>query len=274
MPGMPPKGTRFYKLEALGNDFVLIDARRSPLELDRRAIVELSDRRCGIGFDQLLVLRDPNNDEQVARVEIHNADGTSAEQCGNGMRAIAAWLEYLGRLKPRASLATPAGRVDLGLVSADTFSTDLPGPHALETTEISATPPPVPARATDWELVSTGNPHLVLLWPDEPGIDDLDRVAAAFAAREDWHNRVNIGLVHADTRQQAMLRVHERGAGPTMACGSGACAAAATLIRRGLCSSPVAIEQPGGRLVVHWQADSDRIVVQGPARVVFEGSIA
>ncbi|MCA1778489.1 MAG: hypothetical protein LC637_03630, partial [Xanthomonadaceae bacterium] len=185
---MLPKGTHFYKLEALGNDFVLIDARSTPIELCRQAVVELADRRTGIGFDQLLVLRDPSDPKRVAQVDIHNADGTSAEQCGNGMRAIAAWLEYLGELGPCASLATAAGRVDLNCVSDGTFSTDLPGPHTLETSEISQTPPPVPARAAGWDLISTGNPHLVLLWPEPPGADDLDQVARAFAACADWHN--------------------------------------------------------------------------------------
>ncbi|MDT8408557.1 MAG: diaminopimelate epimerase [Wenzhouxiangellaceae bacterium] len=266
-------GRQFFKLEALGNDFVLIDARRDRVDLDEQAITALANRRTGVGFDQLLVIETAQNGAW-AGVSIFNADASPAEQCGNGMRAIAAWLDRDGRLDCHRRLETPAGDVILYPAVDAVYRTELPGPSFIDPPWPALKPPPLPEAALDCELLSTGNPHLVIVWPQPPGAEALALVAAAFDADAQWRNRVNIGLMHVCADHSVELRVHERGAGPTPACGSGACAAAAVAIKRGLGMPPLAIRQPGGVLVVDWMPGDDRICLTGPARVVFEGNIA
>lgn len=253
----------FTKLEALGNDFVVLDGRNHPLDLDRGKVRALGDRRRGIGFDQLLELR-ASNSEAAFEVHIHNRDGSPAEQCGNGMRALAAWLDLNDAL-PAAGLRidTPAGPVHLSraepIGAAAAWTAELPG---LELEE----------RNSDVGVrnVRLGNPHRVVVIDEAPDADRLAQERRRFADAE----TLNLGIVHAVDPTTLQLRVHERGAGPTPACGSGACAAAAAMIGMGRAESPVRVEQPGGIVVVDWIPGESRVRLTGPARVVFEGQIA
>jgi len=264
-------GTHFFKLQAHRNDFVMVDARSRPFAPTPESVARIADRRTGIGFDQMLILR-PGDDGFLAAVDIFNADGSRAEQCGNGMRAIAAWLDRGGELAPGTRLATPAGPVELARHATGGYTAVLPPPGSLEPDALGLPAPGLPESFGDWTLVSLGNPHLILNSDHPPSPDDL---AGLVAILQDgpWRGRVNIGLMHAASDDLAVLRVHERGAGPTQACGSAACAAAWTLRRHHPSDLPVAVEQPGGKLVVDLASRAGHVVTTGPASVVFEGMI-
>ncbi|MEX2500710.1 MAG: diaminopimelate epimerase [Wenzhouxiangellaceae bacterium] len=261
----------FHKLQALGNDFVLIDARSREFDLAAAQIMALANRRTGIGFDQMLVLR-PGGDQTLAYIDIFNADGSRAEQCGNGMRAIAAWLDRTGELSLQTRVDTPAGAVTLGRSPDGGFTADLPGPEPLDRAALDLPAPTLPAIAGQWELVSLGNPHLIIDWPESPTAEALAEVVAALEPGP-WNGRVNVGLMHVEP-ESVMLRVHERGAGPTLACGSAACAAAWIARRANPDPAPVVVRQPGGTLVVDLASRVGRAVTSGQASVVFEGKIA
>lgn len=260
---------KFAKLEALGNDFILVDARADAALPDLPTLVELADRRRGIGFDQALVLQRSDCGADFA-VRIFNADGSEAEQCGNGMRAIAAWLDGRGELGPELQLQTAAGMVTVAASGLGHYAAELPGarPPAADLEKLAL--PEIGSPACPAQLVSVGNPHLIFLWPQCPTADDLAAVAERISADPRWCNRANIGLAaQAEGGARILLRVHERGAGPTLACGSGACAAALLFGRPG---APVRVDQPGGSLVIDWQPDHSRVRTLGPARLVFHGS--
>ena len=264
----------FYKLEALSNDFVLIDARvGGPAILQPEQITALADRRSGIGFDQMLVLRHGSADT-VAAVDIFNADGSRAEQCGNGMRAIAAWLDRAGQLAPGTRVATPAGPVSLAHAAQGGFSAELPGPEPLTPSSLALAPPSLPAGALGWHLISLGNPHLIVHWPTQIRANTLAELVSAVEQDRAWRQRTNIGVLHIESADSVALRVHERGVGPTRACGSAACAAAWATRKQHPGTAPVSVRQPGGTLVVDLHARAGRAVTTGPASVVFEGRLA
>jgi len=265
-------GIRFFKLEALGNDFVLIDARSTPFAPIPESVIRLADRRTGIGFDQMLILR-PGVGAPLAEVEIFNADGSPAEQCGNGMRAIAAWLDHGGELSSGAQLGTPAGPVALARHADRGYTTVLPGPRTLNPEALGLPAPHLPDEFTDWALISLGNPHLILNSDQPPSPASLARIVGILD-KACWRGKVNVGLMHIDSDDTATLRVHERGAGPTPACGSAACAAAWALRDQRPSATPVAVAQPGGSLMVDLTSRPGHAVTTGPATVVFAGTIA
>lgn len=258
----------FFKLEGLGNDFVLVDARDNPVSYSADDVRRLADRHTGIGFDQLLVLVPAGPAGTGIRIDIHNADGSPAEQCGNGMRAIAAWLDARGQLGDGVEVETPAGPVGLErappIDRRPAWTATLPGPTFPDMPDDIDEPGAV--------HVDTGNPHLVVTWPRVPDAADLEQLAERRFRHGD-RDRFNIGLAHARDPHTIALRVHERGSGPTRACGSGACAAAAALIRDGHAVTPVLVEQPGGNVVVNWTLGASRIELTGAARVVYQGTI-
>lgn len=267
-----PARVDFHKLQALGNDFVLIDARRRAAVFEAARVERLADRRTGIGFDQLLVLH-PGRDGVAATIEIFNADGSVAEQCGNGMRALAAWLDWTGELGSGTRVQTAAGDVALARAGGGEFSADLPGPGPLDPSALGLPLPALNASARDWQLVSLGNPHLIVRWPSEISTGALADLVSTVEQTPEWRQRVNIGLFHVESPDTIALRVHERGAGATQACGSAACAAAWALRQQHPGASPVSVRQPGGTLVVDLHASSGRALTTSPASVVFEGRL-
>ena len=258
---------QFSKLEALGNDFILIDARTTRSLPDPHRLAKLADRRRGIGFDQALVLLKGSGEIDL-RVRIFNADGSEAEQCGNGMRAIAAWLDRGGELHPQRRLECLAGMVEVSRGHGADYRAELPGSRPLDA-ELSALQIPALEDGLEYAgLLSIGNPHLVVRSAEPPDAQRLARLAERFAATRGWRDRVNIGLGRVEADGSIRLRVHERGAGPTLACGSGACAAALLLAPK---PGPVRVDQPGGSLVIDWWPDRARVETEGPARLVFDG---
>lgn len=266
----------FSKLEALGNDFVLIDARTQSFSPSSDWLRQIADRRRGVGCDQILILITAEHPEAACRVRIHNADGSLAEQCGNGMRAVALWLQGRGELGESASLQTDGGLVAVRCTDDGQFSARLAEPAFASLAWGSATAPEhwteqIDGRAYPVRGVSMGNPHLVLSLEAAADPDLVVRLGEHFQGHPALPQGANINLAFAETRNRIRLRVHERGVGPTPACGSGACATAVAYIHDGLADSPVSVIQPGGELVIHWPGVGESVTMTGPARHVFDG---
>lgn len=269
----------FAKLEALGNDFMLVDARHQDFRADAGLVRLFGDRRRGVGFDQLLIVQRPRKGSSACRVAIFNSDGTSAEQCGNGMRAIALWLHRRGEMDGMATIETDAGPVEVAIERSGEITAGLAvpdfSPAACGITDCEAFPAELDAGGHVHRLwgVSLGNPHLIVVLDQAPTRDETLRLGRMLGGHERLSAGANIGLAHVADRHRIVLRVFERGAGTTPACGSGACAAAAVLIERGQVDSPVEVVQPGGSLVINWEGQGTPVRMTGPARQVFQGII-
>jgi diaminopimelate epimerase len=260
----------FTKMEGAGNDFVVIDATRAPFALSRAHLRRLADRHFGVGCDQVLAVEKPSSASCDFRYRIFNADGGEVEQCGNGARCFVKFVHAKGLTRKREIRVETLGGVivprleDDGEVSVDMGAPRLESPlvQALE----------VGGARVALAILSMGNPHAVQLVAD---------VEAAPVATQgpliERHARfaegVNAGYLQIVDRHAIRLRVWERGAGETLSCGTGACAAAVQGIARGLLDSPVRVDTRGGALTVAWAGGDNAVLMKGPARTVFEGSI-
>lgn len=268
----------FTKMHGLGNDFIVFDAPADPSILNPATIRRLGDRRTGIGFDQALVLFPPRQSGTDVYYRIFNTDGSEVEQCGNGARCVGSLLA--GKLSRRQiHMDSPGGRVDAllrddGLVSVDMGIPDF-NPAALPF-EASREADIYPLRVGESELrigaVSMGNPHAVI---QVPAVRDaaVDTLGPAVENHSRFPNRTNVGFMEVVNRNQIRLRVFERGAGETQACGTGACAAVAVGQRLGLLGEEVEVDAPGGRMIVRWAGPGEHLWLTGPAVTVFEGTI-
>ena len=258
----------FDKMHGLGNDFVVVDAREQPWTPEADTIRALADRRTGIGCDQLLILLPPTSPDCVAGVAIHNADGEAAEQCGNGLRCVALLLERCGELQAGSTrLETPAGEVTIERAGGEGYAAILPPPRLTDgekAIEVEVADETVAAYR-----VNTGNPHAVVLSRHPEA--DRRRLGRALSEHPDFPGGCNAGFACLTGADRARLCVWERGAGPTRACGSGAAAAAAVLIRHAGARQPLRVTQPGGSLVIEWQAPHESLRLAGPAEHVFAG---
>ncbi len=270
----------FSKLQALGNDFVLIDARKRSFQPEPEQIRAIANRRTGVGFDQLLILRTATNPDVHCRIDIFNSDGSQAEQCGNGMRAVALWFARHDNLSGPLDVETAAGRIHLVFKHPDAISASLGAAHfdstSLGLAGLDALPWTLDdqGRSINVHGVSLGNPHLLIVETSRPSDERLATLAELLGRQDKLAGgSANIGLARVESRDRIQLRVFERGAGPTPACGSGAAAAAAILIRSGDVDSPLQVDQPGGSLVVNWNGGTSPVVITGPAREVFQGVI-
>jgi diaminopimelate epimerase len=266
-------------MHGAGNDFVLLDLRDGTPpptpELNRK----LADRHFGVGCDQIITIEVPRSAGAVASYRIWNSDGSNARQCGNGARCVAAWLLRDGTTHgDRFELDSPAGthavecladgrfRIAMGVPQFAPQAiplagfTDAQDEYALD----------VDGETVRFGAVSMGNPHALIQ------VDDIDAapvgsLGAALQAQGAFTDSVNVGFVEVDARDRIRLRVYERGAAETLACGSGACAAAAILMRRGRIDREVAVTLPGGELNIAWPSDTVAISMAGPATFVFDG---
>lgn len=259
----------FIKMHGLGNDFVVLDGRHDSLPAIGGALAaRLADRHSGIGCDQLIVLEPcPSAD---FRMRIFNPDGSEAEACGNASRAVAllhgrpAVVETAGRriaLEPHGLGA----RVDMG---TPRFEWDaIPLAYAMDTL----------AMPVAWDglegpaAVNVGNPHLVFFVADAHAVA-LETLGPAVEHDPLFPSRINVNVASLAGRDSLVLRVWERGAGLTLACGTGACATAVAAIRRGLVASPVTVTLPGGDLVIEWDGAGGAVFMTGPASESFRGS--
>jgi diaminopimelate epimerase len=258
---------RFLKMHGLGNDFAVFDARQAPLEMDSARAAALADRRTGIGCDQLILL-EPSRVADV-RMRIWNSDGGEVEACGNAARCVAALIGGDSRIETEGGILETWGASDAAMVDMGRprFGWDeIPLAYPMDTARMPVA----------WEelkapfAVNVGNPHLVFFVEDVAAID-LARLGPVVERDPLFPRRINVGVAAADA-DGIDLRVWERGAGLTLACGTGACASAVAAIRRKLAKSPVEIRLPGGTLIVEWE-EGGTIRMSGPAARVFEGEI-
>jgi diaminopimelate epimerase len=268
----------FTKMHGLGNDFIVFDSADETAVPSSESLRKLADRRTGIGFDQALVLLPPRNADTNVYYRIFNADGTEVEQCGNGARCIASLLaERLGRSEVK--MDSPGGRTialvrDDGLVSVDMGTPNF-APESLPF-EASREANIYPLRVGEKELqigaVSMGNPHAVLQVPSTRDAD-VDMLGPAVQNHSRFPKRVNVGFMEVVSPEHIRLRVYERGAGETQACGTGACGAVAVGRRLGLLGEEVRVDAPGGRMIVRWEGPGKTLWLTGPATKVFEGKV-
>ena len=267
----------FLKMHGLGNDFVVFDARKQALALDGAAARAVADRRRGIGCDQLIVIEKGANGADAA-MRIFNADGGEVESCGNAARCVARLLlEELDRDMVR--IDTPGGPLVCSDAGGGLVTVDMGTPHL----NWDKVPLAHPADTTSFALnvdgvshlvsaVSMGNPHCVLF------VDDAGKApVASLGPRIETHpmfpKRTNVEFVSVRDRGHLRMRVWERGAGITQACGSGACAAAVAALRRGLADAKVEVELDGGVLAVELSESDGHILMTGPATLSFRGEV-
>ncbi|GAB2489013.1 diaminopimelate epimerase [Arenimonas alkanexedens] len=276
-----PRPLRFSKMHGAGNDFMVIDLRGGEPAPSAAMVRALGDRHFGVGFDQLLGIDDSQVPGCAARYRIWNGDGSLAQQCGNGARCVAAWLRRDGAaVGTRFRLDSPAGVIEVDCLPDGGYALGM-GRPAFEPAQLpflAAADLPMHALPLEdgllrFGVVSMGNPHAVI------EVDSVDaapvlRLGPALQARAEFPEGVNVGFAQVLARDRIRLRVFERGAGETLACGSGACAAVAVLVRQGRVDRAVQVELPGGTLAIRWPSDADPITMAGPATFVFEGEFA
>ncbi|SDX51216.1 diaminopimelate epimerase [Thiocapsa roseopersicina] len=271
----------FSKMQGLGNDFVVLDATEHPIAIDPALARRLSDRRFGIGCDQILLVEPPRLPDTEFYYRIFNADGSEVEQCGNGARCFARFVRDRGLTEhDEIPVGTAAGPIRLYLEDAGQVRVDMGAPEF----EPERIPFLADRRALTYDLdiageslvigaVSMGNPHAVIL------VENLDtapvaRLGPLVESHPRFPQRVNVGFMQILARDHLRLRVYERGAGETLACGTGACAAMVHARQRDLVDSRVRVSLPGGDLLIAWSAPGESVWMTGPAVQVFEGEIA
>jgi len=272
---------QFTKMHGLGNDFVVIDAVSQHVNLRASQIQKLANRHTGVGFDQLLLIEPPSRPDADFDYRIFNSDGGEVEHCGNGARCFAKFVtDRELTSKPVITVNTARGLIeleltDLGLVRVnmgqpvlDLNALPYVGPPELDASQTVALD--IPFDQKQFGLISMGNPHAVCI------VDSVDSIAVEDIGRAvqmlpQFPDSVNVGLVEIVSRTEIRLRVYERGAGETLACGTGACAAVAYARLLEQLDSQVSVATRGGNLQIEWQGIGHDLMMTGPAESVFEG---
>jgi diaminopimelate epimerase len=281
---------RFSKMHGAGNDFVVIDCIGQRVELTAELARRIADRHTGIGCDQILLVEAADVAGADFRYRIFNADGGEVEQCGNGARCFVRFVHDHGLSDSRAiRVVTKSGLIAPRLETDGTVTVDMGAPifDPARVPFDAAGLRPLPSEQGDaafplWPLevdgrthavsvLSMGNPHAVLLVPDVDAAP-VARDGPAIEAHPRFPRRVNAGFLQIVDRRHVRLRVYERGAGETLACGTGACAAVVAGIRRGLLDARVAVATRGGELTIAWSGADNPVFMTGPAVTVFEGT--
>ena len=265
----------FYKMHGLGNDFVVLDFRRGSIPLGTAAVRRLADRRTGIGCDQVILLKPPRHPAAQVLMGIRNADGSAAQACGNATRCVATLLhretgdtrmriETIARLLDAEVL--PDGYVAVDMGPARTGWREIPLARPMDTERVELALGPLAAPV----CTNIGNPHATFFVAD---VEAIDLAALGPILEHDplFPERANIGVATVGERGDIRLRVWERGAGITRACGSGACAALVAAHRRGLAGRRAPVELDGGTLDIAWREDG-HVIMTGPTALSFEGA--
>ena len=271
---------RFTKMHGLGNDFVVIDAVTQAVTMTDELARRLADRHTGIGCDQILLVEPPSRPDIDFKYRIFNADGSEVAQCGNGARCFAKFV-HDRRLtgKSKLSVETHAGILHLSIDDKQSYTATqgIPNfepaqiPLVAEQAALTYTIE-VNEHSVDFAALSLGNPHAVLQVTDTQQAP-IDEFGPLLESHWRFPERVNVGFMALVSRHEINLRVYERGAGETQACGSGACAAAVAGIAQDLLDSPVKVNLPGGSLSIAWQGENQPVSVTGPATTVYQGRI-
>ncbi|MBA5608017.1 diaminopimelate epimerase [Duganella sp. FT3S] len=282
---------KFTKMHGAGNDFVVIDAIHQQIDFTPEQWRKLGDRRFGVGADQILLVERPTVPGCDFRYRIFNADGGEVEQCGNGSRAFVKFVAEKGLSQARGiTVETKAGVIAPRLEDDGSITVDMGAP-VLEPARVPFDADGLQGqpqgRDTLWPLVlelggareqvlvsavSMGNPHAVQV-VDDVELAPVELTGPLIEHHARFPNRVNAGFMQIVDRHHIKLRVYERGAGETLACGTGSCAAVVAGIRRGLLDSPVRVDARGGQLSIAWDGEGQSVFLTGPAVTVFEGEI-
>lgn len=271
---------KFTKMHGLGNDFMVVDLVSQRAKIFPDQVRELADRNFGIGFDQLLIVEPPTDPDMDFKYRIFNADGSEVEQCGNGARCFARFV-YDKRLTSKKSInvETSGGNIQLNLTDDGGVTVDMGTPRLV--------PDTIPFVADNQQekyqldvdgetfsigAVSMGNPHGVLVVEDVDTAP-VEQLGPKIESHPRFPNRVNVGFMQVVSRDEIRLRVYERGAGETLACGTGACAAVVAGRLQGLLNEVVEVHLPGGTLKIQWSGEGAPVMMTGPAARVFEGQI-
>lgn len=274
------RALRFTKMHGAGNDFVVLDLRDGTPPPDAKLAAQLADRHFGVGCDQILTIEPPRAPGSVASYRIWNADGSNSQQCGNGARCIAAWLVRDGAAhRARFSIDSPVATHEVERLANGDYAIELGVPDfepaRIPMQGFSAACDeytlPLATGEVRFGAVSMGNPHAVVEVVDVAAAPVAD-IGPALQDSAAFPESANIGFAQVVAPDRIRLRVYERGSGETLACGSGACAAAAVLMRRGRIARDAVVSLPGGDLRIRWPEDSAQVVMSGPAAFVFEGS--
>jgi diaminopimelate epimerase len=271
---------RFTKMQGAGNDFVVIDATKNPVHLSHAQIQQIANRYFGIGCDQLLMVESTDTPGVDFRYRIFNADGGEVEQCGNGARCFVRFVVDKGLTSKRdIRVETASGIITLMLQDDGQVTVNMGAPRF--------TPAQIPfeaeQQATTYELplasetvtvsaVSMGNPHAVML-VDNVHTAEVASLGPQIESHARFPQRVNAGFMQVLNEHEINLRVYERGSGETLACGTGACAAAVSGIQLGTLQSPVKVHTRGGILTIQWAGGDTSVLMTGPAEIVFDGEI-
>ena len=269
---------KFTKMQGLGNDFVMLDGIRQRVELDRAQIVRLADRHFGVGCDQVLLVERPSRADVDFRYRIFNADGGEVEQCGNGARCFVHFVRDQGlTAKRKIRVETLSGvieptleedgqvQVDMGVPRFEPEAIPFVGDSAAPTQDLD-----VAGASVTISALSIGNPHAVQAVADVE-VAPVATQGPLIERHPQFPGGANAGYMQVVDRANIRLRVWERGAGETLACGTGACAAVVAGIRRGLLDSTVRVRTRGGELTIRWDGAGEPVLMTGPAQAVFEG---
>lgn len=272
---------KFTKMHGLGNDFMVVDGVTQKVFFSPELIKKLSDRHFGIGFDQLLLVEPPFDPEVDFHYRIFNADGSEVQMCGNGARCFVRFvIDHQLTSKKDIQVSTVSGVLRLKLNDDDTVTVNMGQPRF----EPERLPFNAPKQALSYTIrtkdgsefehgaVSMGNPHAVFFF-DDVKTAPVEKYGRELECHENFPERVNVGFAQVVNPHTMNLRVFERGCGETMACGTGACAAAVVAIAQGRAKSPVSVTLPGGTLKISWDGGSSPVMMSGPATRVYEGSI-
>lgn len=274
---------KFTKMHGAGNDFVVIDAINQHIDFTPAQWAHIGDRRFGIGADQMLVIEKSATPGVDFRYRIFNADGGEVEQCGNGSRAFVKFVIDKGLTsKRKIRVETMSGVIEPAMLEDGRITVDMGAP-VLEAARVpfnaeglqaqdDVWPLDVNGKITQMSVVSMGNPHAVQV-VDDADLAPVELDGPVIEHHPRFPKRVNAGFMQIVDRQHVRLRVFERGAGETLACGTGACAAVVAGIRRGLLDSPVSVQMRGGDLAIAWDGVGASVMLTGPAVTVFEGEI-
>ncbi|MBJ9985329.1 diaminopimelate epimerase [Acinetobacter sp. S40] len=270
----------FTKMHGLGNDFVVVDLISQRAYLDTTTIQRMADRHFGIGFDQLLIVEPPDFPSADFKYRIFNADGSEVEQCGNGVRCFARFVHDRQLTnKTKIKVQTKAGIVEPelglnGLVRVNMgFPKFLPNeiPFVTEEFEALYTLELAHEQSLKIDVVNMGNPHAVTIVPDILTAD-VATIGPQVESHVGFPQRVNAGFMQILDEKHVRLRVFERGVGETLACGTGACAAAVSGMRRGLLANEVEVELAGGKLQIAWR-EGEVVWMTGPTSTVYDGRL-
>ncbi len=270
----------FRKMHGAGNDFLVIDQRNGAQDTPAAELIQqLADRRTGVGFDQLMWIGPPRDADSVAFYRVFNADGSEVEQCGNGVRCVAWIIAQDSGQSSEFTLGSPAGPVPVRILGENSVSVSMGQPEF----EPANIPFLADSRARVYSLeaggetvsvsaLSMGNPHCVLQ-VDEVTVADVTTLGPLIETHERFPSRTNVGFMAIRNRGQIDLRVHERGVGETMACGTGACAAVVAGRILDKLDEDVKVSLPGGQLMVSWPGDSASVWLSGNAELTYEGTL-